>query len=66
MAEVEMESDWSPIKSFNNHSYKVSDGGDHVGAGCMNIAKAILYGLTYIGDCIKDSNKAIAKAQKQE
>ena len=56
MEKIKQESNWSPIKTFTDKAYKPVDGGDHLGAGCLNIARAIILGLTYIGDCVKDNN----------
>lgn len=51
--EQEIKANWSPIKSYRKNRVKPANGGDYVGIGCGNIALAIIFGLTYIGDCIK-------------
>ncbi len=51
--EQEVKANWSPIKSYNNNKSKPANGGDYIVIGCSNIALALIYGLTYIGDCIK-------------
>lgn len=48
-----LKADWSPIKTFANNYSRPTNGGDYVGIGLSNVARAIIYGLTYIGDCIK-------------
>lgn len=52
-----LKADWSPIKTYANVRNKPANDGDYIGRGCGNIAWAIIYGLTYIGDCIKAIKK---------
>ncbi len=53
-AEIKKAADWSPIATYEEKRVRPSSGADHIGAGCGNIARAIVIGLTYVGDCIKD------------
>ena len=56
---------WSPMATYNKHRVRPANGGDYIGIGCGNIAFAIIYGLTYVGDCIKDmSNKQESKVNE--
>ncbi len=55
---TERKPDWSPIAAYNKHKIEPANGGDYAGIGCSNIARAILYGLTYIGDFIKDTKQS--------
>lgn len=59
--EQEIKANWSPIKTYKNNRVRPANGGDYVGIGCSNIALAIIYGLTYIGDCIKVQKDENAK-----